>query len=47
MGKDEKGKGVLSALGFQGWTRMEDEEIEFMIDLMDTLAAPTVTPNAP
>ena len=34
---DEKGKGVLSSLGFSWWQKVEDEEMEFMIDLMDTL----------
>jgi len=37
MDKDEKGGGVLNALGFRAWQRIEDEEMEFMIDLMDTL----------
>jgi phosphonate transport system substrate-binding protein len=37
MDKDEKGSGVLNALGFKSWQRIEDEEMEFMIDLMDTL----------
>ena len=34
---DEKGNGVLSSLGFSWWQKVEDEEMEFMIDLMDTL----------
>lgn len=38
MNQDEKGKGVLSSLGFDAWDKVEDEEMEFMIDLMDTLA---------
>lgn len=37
MTDDEKGKGVLTSLGFSGWRSVEDEEMEFMIDLMDTL----------
>ncbi len=37
MNNDEKGKSVLSSLGFNTWVKVEDEEMEFMIDLMDTL----------
>ena len=37
MGNDAKGKGVLEGLGFDAWIGVEDEEMEFMIDLMDTL----------
>ncbi|TPQ26034.1 phosphate/phosphite/phosphonate ABC transporter substrate-binding protein [Methylomonas koyamae] len=37
MAADEKGRGVLAALGFNGWQAIDDEEMEFMIDLMDTL----------
>ncbi len=37
MHNDEKGQGVLSSLGFNAWQKIEDEETEFMIDLMDTL----------
>lgn len=37
MGQDEKGRGVLSSLGFTSWQVVDDEEMEFMIDLMDTL----------
>lgn len=37
MHNDEKGKGVLTSLGFNAWQKIEDEEMEFMIDLMDTL----------
>ncbi len=37
MADDEKGQGVLSSLNFTGWQRVDDEEMEFMIDLMDTL----------
>jgi phosphonate transport system substrate-binding protein len=39
MGGLEKGSGVLEALGFQGWEAVDQEETEFMIDLMDTLKA--------
>lgn len=38
MNNDEKGKGILKSLGFDTWVKVEDEEMEFMIDLMDTLA---------
>lgn len=34
---DAKGKGVLESLGFKGWEPVDEEEMEFMIDLMDTL----------
>ncbi|MDD2759152.1 MAG: phosphate/phosphite/phosphonate ABC transporter substrate-binding protein [Methylomonas sp.] len=37
MESDEKGGGVLKSLGFEAWQRVDDEEMEFMIDLMDTL----------
>ncbi|MEN8260505.1 MAG: phosphate/phosphite/phosphonate ABC transporter substrate-binding protein [Pseudomonadota bacterium] len=37
MMHDEKGKGVLTSLGFSGWELVDREETEFMIDLMDTL----------
>jgi phosphonate transport system substrate-binding protein len=37
MKNDEKGPGVLESLGFSGWIIVDDEEMEFMIDLMDTL----------
>jgi phosphonate transport system substrate-binding protein len=37
MNQDEKGQGVLKSLGFTSWQKVEDEEMEFMIDLMDTL----------
>jgi phosphonate transport system substrate-binding protein len=39
MGNDAKGTAVLESLGLEGWEPMEQEEMEFMIDLMDTLAA--------
>lgn len=38
MDQDDKGKGVLKSLSFEAWAKVEDEEMEFMIDLMDTLA---------
>jgi phosphonate transport system substrate-binding protein len=37
MGTDPKGPGVLEALKFSCWEAVDDEEAEFMIDLMDTL----------
>ncbi len=37
MTADEKGRGVLTSLGFSAWESVEQEEMEFMIDLMDTL----------
>lgn len=37
MNNDIKGKSVLNSLGFDAWAKVEDEEMEFMIDLMDTL----------
>ncbi|PPD35109.1 MAG: phosphate ABC transporter substrate-binding protein [Methylomonas sp.] len=37
MSADEKGQGVLKNLGFSSWQIVDDEEMEFMIDLMDTL----------
>lgn len=37
MNNDEKGKDILSTLGFDTWVKVEDEEMEFMIDLMATL----------
>jgi len=38
MNHDEKGKDILKSLGFDAWVKVEDEEMEFMIDLMDALA---------
>jgi len=38
MSADAKGKGVLESMGLPGWVVMDDEEAEFQIDLMDTLA---------
>lgn len=37
MDQDEKGRGVLASLGYSAWQSVDDEEMEFMIDLMDTL----------
>ncbi|MBS3952168.1 MAG: phosphate/phosphite/phosphonate ABC transporter substrate-binding protein [Methylomicrobium sp.] len=37
MPSDEKGQDVLKNLGFDLLINVEDEEMEFMIDLMDTL----------
>ncbi len=37
MTADPKGAGVLESLGFQGWEHIDEEDVEFMIDLMDTL----------
>lgn len=37
MTDDEKGRGVLTALGLKGWEEVDQEAMEFMIDLMDTL----------
>jgi phosphonate transport system substrate-binding protein len=38
MNHDQKGADVLNSLGFEAWDEIEHEEMEFMIDLMDTLA---------
>ncbi|GAB4257577.1 MAG: hypothetical protein Kow0065_06930 [Methylomicrobium sp.] len=38
MTHDSKGLGVLESLKFKGWEKVENEEMEFMIDLMDTLS---------
>lgn len=37
MASDSKGEGVLSSLSMRGWEAVEPEDMEFMIDLMDTL----------
>ncbi len=37
MSADPKGVGVLESLGFQSWENVDQEDAEFMIDLMDTL----------
>lgn len=39
MPQIEKGQGVLESLGFEGWAAVDQEDTEFMIDLMDTLKA--------
>lgn len=39
MAEDGKGAGVLAGLGFKKWLPVDDEDMEFMIDLMDTLVA--------
>lgn len=39
MPEIEKGQGVLESLGFEGWAEVDQEDTEFMIDLMDTLKA--------
>lgn len=38
MAQDAKGASVLKSLGFQGWENVDEEDVEFMIDLMDTLS---------
>ncbi|MGX2042200.1 phosphate/phosphite/phosphonate ABC transporter substrate-binding protein [Methylocaldum sp. MU1018] len=38
MSENDKGKSVLAALKISRWEKVEDEEMEFMIDLMDTFA---------
>jgi phosphonate transport system substrate-binding protein len=37
MKNNKKGSSVLDSIGFDAWDSMHDEEMEFMIDLMDTL----------
>jgi phosphonate transport system substrate-binding protein len=37
MSQNSKGAGVLQTMGFEAWELMDNEEMEFMIDLMDTL----------
>lgn len=37
MNQDEGGSVILSGLGFSSWEVMEQEDAEFMIDLIDTL----------
>jgi len=39
MKNETKGEGVLKSLNFECWNPVEQEETEFMIDLMDTLTA--------
>ncbi|MDD2723058.1 MAG: phosphate/phosphite/phosphonate ABC transporter substrate-binding protein [Methylovulum sp.] len=38
MKNNDKGQDVLKSLGFRAWDKVEDEEMEFMIDLMDALS---------
>ena len=38
MATDSKGQGVLDSLGFKALEKVDNEEMEFMIDLMDTLS---------
>lgn len=37
MDADPKGRDILANLGLAGWDVLEEEDTEFMIDLMDTL----------
>lgn len=37
MPDSEKGRSILQALGCERWEPVDDEDMEFMIDLMDTL----------
>lgn len=37
MSDDDKGKQIVTDLGFEAWDKQTQEETEFMIDLMDTL----------
>ncbi len=37
MNNDSNGQGVLESLDIAGWEKLEQEDIEFMIDLMSTL----------
>lgn len=39
MAGDEKGGAILRDLGFLGWEKCSQEDVEFMIDLVDTLMA--------
>jgi len=39
MNDDAKGQGVLESMGWTRWEAVDDEEAEFMIDLMDTLGS--------
>jgi phosphonate transport system substrate-binding protein len=38
MPEIEKGASVLESLGFESWQAVDEEETEFMIDLMETLS---------
>jgi len=37
MATDAKDVAILKDLGFSGWEASTQEDVEFMIDLMDTL----------
>jgi phosphonate transport system substrate-binding protein len=37
MENDPKGRDVLKSMGLDGWDKMDQEQTEFMIDLIDTL----------
>jgi len=37
MTDNDKGKGVLESMGISAWQHLEQEDVEFMIDLMSTL----------
>jgi phosphonate transport system substrate-binding protein len=37
MESDPKGRDILASLGIAAWDPLEEEDTEFMIDLMDTL----------
>ncbi len=37
MPADPKGRGVLESLGLPSWEKVDEEDVEFMIDLMDAL----------
>ncbi|WP_460035449.1 phosphate/phosphite/phosphonate ABC transporter substrate-binding protein, partial [Methylothermus subterraneus] len=37
LDQEAKGRAMLNQLGLEGWQAIEPEEVEFMIDLMDTL----------
>lgn len=39
MGGDSKGQAMLQSLGFDAWDAVDHEDVEFMIDLIDTLVA--------
>ncbi len=39
MADDPQGKSLLESLGFHSWSPMDEEEMEFMIDLIEALAA--------
>ena len=39
MAQDEKGGPILKDIGFAGWDKTSHEDVEFMIDLVDTLVA--------